>query len=171
MRSQMQREASRGCKTVQCTPAAVARRRNIVLALIQKNSGLLSMQQVGMESKTVHMYHHDFGDFARQHARLQGQRFVLADGRIVALDDSLRRKNFLEATCDHGFGAVHSLVERLNSKIRAVAVDHQTGQAVAFAVHQPVGIGVRYNTPAMVFGLLYPAPKKRVVDCFDAIRE
>ena len=81
-----------------------------------------------------------------------------------------RREKFRQALDDFGLGAVHALIERLDGEICAVAVDYQAGQLIAFAMHQAVGIGVRHDAAAVLFGLRDPPPEKILVDGLDAVR-
>ena len=55
---------------------------------------------------------------------------------------------------------VHALVERLDDEVIAVAVHHQCGQQIGFAVHHPVGIGVADHAAAVFRGGAQAAAEK-----------
>ncbi len=139
-RRQMQREPSGRSEAIQRPAASVAGRRDVILPLVKKNPGLLSVQQVGVQLQPVHLDCHYLGNFARHHARLQRQRFPLANRYVVTLRNTLRREQFLQTTYDVGLGTIHALIQRLEGEIVAIPVDHQARQLVAFAMHQAVSL-------------------------------
>ena len=63
-------------------------------------------------------------------------------------------------------GAIHALIERLDGEVVAVAIDHQARQLIAFAMHQPVGFGIRHHALAIGLGSGDSPQKERAIDRF-----
>ena len=59
----------------------------VVLALIEKDAGLLAAQQVGAQVEAVHVDGHRFRHFARQHGGFERQLFLGANGHVIAGHD------------------------------------------------------------------------------------
>src|SRR5262249_4904782 len=103
----MQRKAAGGGETVEHSASAnVARRRTIVFPLIEKDPGLLAMEEIGPKIQAVHLYRSGFGNLAREDCRLEWERFFGAYRRIVAGDDPGRLKDLLQALNDRIPGGV-----------------------------------------------------------------
>ncbi len=134
----MERKAPCRCETIQCPAATVASRSDVILPLIQEDAGLLPAQQVGVQLQTVHLHSHRLWNFASHHTGLQSQRLQLANRDVVALHDPLGREKLFQTTHYFVLGAIHALGQSLDSEIVAVAVDHQPGKPIPFAMNQPV---------------------------------
>ena len=100
------------------------------------------------------------GRFAEHHAGFERQLFVRAHGHIVARHDAARREQIHQRGDNPILGRIHALVERLDDQIVAVAVHDQGREAVAFAVHHAVRIGVAHDVAAILVGFR-DAPRKK----------
>ena len=121
--------------------------------------------------ESVHLDGHGFGRFARQHRRFERQLLLGANRHIVARHDAARREDLLQAGGDIGFGGVHALIERLHHQIVAIAIHHQRGQQVGFAVHHAIRVGFADHFAAMRFSRPQPAQIKIAADLFDVPRK
>ncbi len=50
-------------------------------------------------------------------------------------------KKFVQTLNNDGLGRIHALAQGLHSEIIAIAIHHQPGQAIGFAIDQTIGIG------------------------------
>ena len=136
----MQREAARGRETIEGAAARVPGRRDVILALVQKNAGLLAAQQVRVQLQPVHLDGNHLRNLARQHTGFQRKVFAFPNRGVVALHNSARREKLFETAHDLELGAIHALIQRLHREVVAVAIDHQARQLIAFPMHQPIGV-------------------------------
>jgi hypothetical protein len=81
-------------------------------------------------------------DFAGEDFGLLAEVLQFADEDVVAGEDALGLEELLEAIGDSGAGGIHALIEELEDKVIAVAIDHEAGEEVALGVDEAVGIGV-----------------------------
>ncbi len=169
---QVQGEAAGGGEAIERLAAArVAGGGAVVLALIEEDAGLLPVQQVGPQGEAVHLHRHGLGNFAGEHGGFERQLLLGAHRDIVARHDPLGVEDLLQAGRDLVLGGVHALVEGLHDQVVAVAVHHQRGQQVGFAVHHAVGVGMADHSAAVCLGGAQAAQKEIAADLFDLPRQ
>ncbi len=137
----MQGEAAGESEAVQGAPAGITGGSEVVLALIEKDAGLLAAQEIGVEGQPVEVNSHPVRNVARQGLRFQGEPFLSPYWHVVPRRNACRGEQCLETRDDLGKQPVHALVEGLHDEIIAVTVDDQARQAVGLAVNQAIGIG------------------------------
>ena len=139
----MQGETACRGETVERLARRIARSREIIFALVEKDAGLLPVEKIGFHLEPVHVHGHGRIQFARQEPDFARKFFERADRRIVAGHDGARRKLRFERRHDLRRGAIHTLVEHLDDETIAIAIDDQRGQEIRFGVNHPVRIGIR----------------------------
>src|ERR1019366_3206241 len=80
-------------------------------------------------------------------------------------------EDLLERGRDHALGCVHALIQGLHHQVIAIAVHHQRGQQVGFAMHHTVGIGVAYHGAPVLLGGAEAAQKETAPDVFHLPRQ
>src|ERR1035437_6722080 len=75
-------------------------------------------------------------------------------------------EDLIERGRDHTLGGIHALVESLHNEVVAVAVHHQSGQQVGFAMHYAVGIGMAHDRTPVLFGGAQAAQEEIAADLF-----
>ena len=140
LRRQRQREAAVVAEAVEQAAARVARRGRAVLALIEKQPGLLAAPQIDVVLDAA------LGDGRR----VSGTSPASTSTRCSSPSSS-RARGSLRARMPRGLQQlaqrrdddrqqpVHALRQRLHDQVVAVAIDDQRRQQVGFAVDQPVG--------------------------------
>ena len=89
---QLQREPAVVAEAVEQPSARVARGRLAILALIEKQPGLLSAPQVDVVLDAAFDHADRFGHVAGQHVHALLQPFEQARARVVAREDPARRQ-------------------------------------------------------------------------------
>src|SRR6185437_11593842 len=110
----MQGKAAAGGEAIERGAGGTTRSREIVFTLIEKNAGLLAMQQVGLQTEAVHVNGHRLFEVAAKKFDFARQLLEGAHGGIVTGDDGPRPELLLERCEDFRQCAVHALIERLN---------------------------------------------------------
>ena len=140
----LQREAAVVGEGVEHAPARVAARREVVLALVEEEAGLLPLAQVDAAAARP----------PRSPRRRPAPRRGATE-TVCSRPSSARTRGSLRSTMPRGFssstsaatisafGALRALRERLDREVVAVAVDHERRQAVALAVDDAVRLGAR----------------------------
>ena len=120
-------------------PAArVAQRRLAVLALVEKEAGLLPLPRIDLVAHRAFPDFEALGDLAVEHLDALLEPFEQPDARIVPGQDSRRLHQLHQRRGDLRQAPVDALRERLHDQVIAVLVDDERRQAVRFAMHQPV---------------------------------
>ncbi len=148
----MESKAACGCEAIERGAVAVTRGGDVVLALVEKDAGLLPVEQVGFESEAVHSDGNGLVEGAGEDSDFAREFFEGSDGGIVTGDDGAGGELSLESSDDFRGGAVHGLIESLESEDVVVAVDDEGGKAIRFAVDHAIGRGVFDDGPAKEFG-------------------
>ncbi len=168
----VQGEAAGGGEAIERLPAPrVLCGRAVVVTLIQKDACLLPLDEVGPQGECVHLHDHRLGNFAGKRAALERQLLFRPHGNIVARHDALGMKDLFQAGRDHALGGVHALIESLHHQVIAVAVHHQCGQLVGFAVHHAIGIGMPYHGAPVRLGGAQAVQKEIAADVFHLPRQ
>ena len=160
----MQGEAAGGRKAVQHAAPRVARRGQIIFALIQIYAGFLAMHQIGVELQPIHLNRNAIRNLTRQNHIFKRQAFEFADTRVITRQDSERSKQFSQTMRDQIACAIHPLVQRLHHQIGSIAIDDQAGEKIALRGNQTAGVGVFHHSLAMRDRGGQTAQKKRLVD-------
>ena len=143
----------------------------VVLALIEIDAGLLTLEEVGIERESVHADAHRAVDCAMHDAFFLGQGFAFADRDVVAQHDCRWREEFLEDCENLGQSEVHALVEGLEHEGAIIPVDHKTREQIRFSKDDAVGIGIVDHVTAVEDGVLDAAAEEGPVDRFGFVRE
>ena len=128
---QMQRKSAGRGEAVERLAAGIARRRQVVLALIEKVAGLLAVQQIGMEAAGRSSGLRLRPEFRRAATPVSsGSSSFLRTAASLRSDDACGwNKLRPEPATMSVLGAVHALVERLDDEVVAIAVDDQSRAA------------------------------------------
>src|SRR4051794_20244241 len=103
----MEREASgRGKAIKRPSTAAILRRSEVVLTLVEEDAGLLSVEQVGTEGEAVHAELDGARNFAQEDRGLEWKVFLGSDCRVVAGHDAFRAEEVFETPCKVRFDRV-----------------------------------------------------------------
>ena len=114
----------------------------MVLALIEEAASLLPVVQVVAEEQSVLVRTHFLGDFAVKHRDALIEPFEQPHLRIVALDDSARRKKLHQQINEQRLESVHRLAKILHGEVFAVAIHHQRRNLVRLAIYQAEDFGI-----------------------------
>ena len=60
--------------------------------------------------------------------------------------------------------AVHPLIQRLQNQVRAITIDNQAGQQIAFRKNQPAGVRIFHHPFAMHNRRRQPPQEKLFID-------
>ena len=161
MRGQVQgKAAGRGEAVERLAAAGIAGGGAVVLALVEEDAGLLAVQQVGRQAQAIHFDGNAIGNLAGERRRSRAAVLLGAHRNVVARDDALGLEDLFEAGGDFGLGGVHPLVQGLHDEVVAVAIDHQGGEQVGFAVDHAVGVGIADHGLRCCFGGAQAAAKR-----------
>ena len=158
-----EREAASVREAIEQPPAGVRGRRRPVLALIEKQPGLLSAAQVHV------VLDPDLGDRQRfryaagQHVDALFQPFQHARPRIVPRENTARVQHIGQRHHDGRHQSIHSLRERLHHQVVSVPIDDERRKQVGFAMNDAVRRRVERQRFAERDGRLDPPPHQRFV--------
>ncbi len=116
---------------------AVARDLGVVVALVEKETRLLVLEQVDLDGELVELHADDRIGLADEHALRFLQPFQLAAGNVAPFDDGLRLNDLAEDLDDLLLALIDAERERLQDDVVAVLVDDESGHLVALRGHQP----------------------------------
>lgn len=120
----------------------------VVVDLVEVDARFLTLQQIDGLSHSEHFDFEGTRRGAMQHTRDRLQPLGLANRRVVSLDDRFRLKNSVQSFDNQFFSLIHGHCQRLKDEMRAVAIDHQSGQTVGLAPDQAVnGLGESHRLP------------------------
>ena len=134
-----QREAAVIAERVEQPPTRVARRRLAVLALIEKQPGLLPSSQIDLVLDRPFAHGHRVGNRAGQVRDRLLETFERAHLGIVAGEDAGRREQLLQQLRDRRQQPIHALRERLHDEVVAVPIDDERRQQIRLAVNESIG--------------------------------
>ena len=135
----MQREAPGAGETIERASVSMTRNRHVILTLIQKDTCLLTFDQIGFQLESVHRNGDRTIQFALDQFDFARQLFERAYRRIVPQHDGARRKLCIKRGDDFGGCAVHPLIERLDDEAIGIAVDNERRQEIRFRVNEAIG--------------------------------
>jgi hypothetical protein len=150
-------------KAIEDLAARVGSGSLVVLALVEESASFLAVMQIVDVLDAALARANFFRDFAVENRDALFEAFEKADFRIVALDDSERRKKLDEELDQHRFDSLHGLAEILHDEIVAVAIDDKRRDGVCFAVDEAVGFGICDGAFAEFGGSEKALAKKRPV--------
>ena len=101
---------------------------HIIFPLIEINSRLLTLQQVGFEIEAVHLDRDPLRYIAKENGHLQRQTFELTNRGVVSSENARRSQQFLQAMNNQVTRPVHPLAERLNHQAGAISVDNDQSE-------------------------------------------
>ena len=133
------REAAVIAERVEQPPARVARRRLAVLALIEKQTGLLPSPEIDLVLDRPLAHGHRVGNRARQVRDLLLETFEHTHLGIVAGQDAGRRDQLLQQPGDRRLQSIHALRERLDDEVVCVSIDDERRQQIRLAVDESIG--------------------------------
>lgn len=119
-------------------PRSKALQQAAIGTVIVEPAGLLSGIRIDRETAAIFFDLDGSGYFAGQHFDPLGQSFHLARDASRLEQDALLRNFRLQCRDDLGKVAFHALTANLQHQKIPVAVDDQTGQTIAFAMHQTI---------------------------------
>jgi hypothetical protein len=155
----MQSEAACGCETIERPAARIPRSRHVILALIQKDAGLLAVQQIRVQRQPVHLHRNHLRNHARHHP-IRAEALRVSEPPHRSAPRCRAAQKALPNSSRSRLGAIHALIQSLHGEVVAIAIDHQARQLIAFAMHQ--AIGFRFRDHALAIGLgLRDAPQKK----------
>ena len=133
-----QREAAVIAERVEQPPARVARRGLAVLALVEKQSGLLPAPQIDLVLDRSLAHRHRLGNRASQILDRLLESFERAHLGIVAREDAGRREQLPQQRGDRRQQPIHALRQRLHDQVVAVPIDHERRQQIRLAVDESI---------------------------------
>ena len=133
------REAAVIAERVEQPPARVARRRLAVLALIEKQTGLLPSPEIDLVLDRPLAHGHRVGNRTGQIRNRLLETFERTHLGIVAGQDAGRREQFLQQRGDRRLQSIHALRERLHDEIVGVSIDDERRQQIRLAVDESIG--------------------------------
>ena len=113
---------------VEQPPTRVARGGVTVLALVEKQTGLLPSSKIDLILDRPFAHGHRVGNRPSQVRDRLLETFEHADLGIVAGEDAGRREQFLQQGRDRWLQPIHALRERLHDEVVAVPIDDERGQ-------------------------------------------
>ena len=137
-RRQREGEAAVVAERVEQASVGVERRGDTILALIEEQPRLLPAIQIDLVHDPAFAHVDGLGNGPVQHLDALFEPFEQADARIVPGEDASRMQQLGQLTGDVGQQPVDALRQRLDDQVVAVAIDDERGQAIGFAVDEPV---------------------------------
>ena len=137
-RPSAQREAAVVAETVEQPAARISGGRGPILALIEKQPGLLAAAQIDVVLDAA------FGDgdrvrhLAREHLDALLEPLEEPRARVVARENAARVQKIVQRRDDRWQQTIHPLRQRLHDEVVAVAIDDERRQQIGLAVDEAV---------------------------------
>ena len=138
-RRQGQRKAPVVAEGIERAAPGVASRGHAVLALVEKQPGLLAVVRIDDIPGSPFANLDAFGHRAVQHGHRLLETLEKPNPWIVPGQNARRLQSLDEQARQVRQQAIDALHERLQHEIVAIAIDDEPRQAIGFAVDQPVG--------------------------------
>src|SRR5579863_1692959 len=137
--------------------------RPVVFALVEKGSRFLALLQRASEADPILLGDDFLGNHAVEYADALVQRFEQPHSWIVALQDSLRRKELNQNVDEQALQPLGSLAERLDYEVIAIAIHDQRREQVSIAVNDPVRVRVFDHSRAEFRGAAEAFQEERAI--------
>ena len=138
LRRERQRKAAVVAETIEHASMRVASGGLPVLALVEKQPGLLAAPHVDVVLDAQFLDHHGLRNVARENLDPLLEPLEDSGARIVSRQNPARADDVVQRLNDGRRQLFHALRQRLHDEIVAVAIDDERRQQVGFAVNEPI---------------------------------
>ena len=166
-----QRESAVVAEAVEQPAARVARRRLAVLALIEKQPGLLALAQIDLVLDRALRARRPCRAPRRQHRRPSAPALRAPAPWDRCAPGCPPARAAREHAGHRRQQPIHALRQRLHDQVVAVAIDDERRQQVRLAVHEPVRGRVELRATRGTESPLEPRPQQRLVGRRVAARQ
>ena len=161
MPSKLERKRSGIRKAIQRPARSVSGCRKAVLPLIEKESGLLSSQQIDHEADPIFAYFNFIGNRSPQNAADFFEAFKAPHPGIVSLQNALWLDGFLQNLDQQRLQGVGAARQSLQDQVVAIPVDDDPGKQVSLPEYQAIG-GVRTRQHASAINRRHDTGTKKL---------
>ena len=157
---------------VECAAAVRTRLGTLaVLALVQEQTGLLTVDQVGLEREPADRDRDLLGYVTPPDPAVLIQTFELPERGVGDQDGALRLEHLLERDAQRLQLLIHAARQYLHREHVAIAIDHESRQLIGLAIHHSYRVLARVKCLAGALRALETLDEEVGVDLVAAARQ